>query len=233
MAAASERSRAVILYCFVARDQVILCDYILRSNSKLYSVAQDGLSQFQRSDDTSSSMAVGEYEVHAVRDQDFTFLCITNLISVSQKPSVFAMLSRVKQQFDQMGMRLRGHTCQAYELRQDFAHVLKGLMEECSYGDSRVRDLASKAHAVQNQMVQNIQQLQERGEKLDELSESTQLLNRSSIEFKRSSNQLQRKLFWRHCRLCCVVVTVIVVILVVILAAIAIAVAVTQSQTHK
>lgn len=232
MAAASEGSRAVILYSLVARDQVILCDYILRSNSKLYSVAQDGLRQFQRSDDTSSSMAVGEYEVHALRDQDFTFLCITNLIGVSQKPSVFAMLSRVKQQFDQMGMRLRGHTCQAYELRQDFAHVLKGLMEECSYGDSRVRDLASKAHTVQHQMVQNIQQLQERGERLDELSESTQLLNRSAIEFKRSSTQLQRKLFWRQCRLCCIVVTVIVVILVAILAAIAIAVAVTQTN-HK
>ena len=230
MAAASERSKVPILYCLVARSEVVLCDYILRSNSNLYSVAQDGLSQFQKSYSVGPTIVVGEYELHALRDQDFMFLCITNPISASQKPSVFNMLNRVKQQFDQMELRPRGHVSQAYELRQDFAHVLKGLMEECTYGDSKVRDLATKTHAVKDQMVQNIQRMQERGERLDELSESTELLNRSAIEFKRGSSQLQRKLFWRHCRLCCILTTIIIVILVVLLAAIVIPVAVTQSS---
>ena len=230
MAAASERSKVPILYCLVARSEVVLCDYILRSNSNLYSVAQDGLSQFQKSYSIGPTIVVGEYELHALRDQDFMFLCITNPISASQKPSVFNMLNRVKQQFDQMELRPRGHVSQAYELRQDFAHVLKGLMEECTYGDSKVQDLATKTHAVKDQMVQNIQRMQERGERLDELSESTELLNRSAIEFKRGSSQLQRKLFWRHCRLCCILTTIIIVILVVLLAAIVIPVAVTQSS---
>lgn len=233
MAAARERARVAILYCLVARDEVVLCDYILRSNSKLYSLAQDGLRQFQKRADISPTIAVEEYELHALKDQDFIFLCITNPISTSQKPSVLGLLNRVKQQFDEMGMRPRGHDCQAYELRQDFAHVLKGLMEECSYGDSKVRDLASKTHAVKDQMVQNIQQMQERGERLDELTESTELLNRNAIEFKRGSSQLQRRLFWRQCRLRCIIATIIIAVLIALVAAIAIPVAVTQSNNHK
>lgn len=228
MAAASER--VTVLYCLVARGKVILCDYILRSNSNLYSVAQDGLSRFHESDDIGPTIVAGDYELHVLRDQNFMFLCITEQTSTSQRSSIFRMLQRVKQQFDQAGLRTRGQTAQDFALRQDFAHILKGLMEECSYGDSQVRALATKTHAVKDQMVQNIQNLQERGEKLDDVSESSQLLNRSAVEFKRSSSQLRRTMFWRHCRLRCIVATIVIVIVVVLLLAIAIPVAVTQSQ---
>ena len=232
MAAAGDR-RVTVLYCLVARGKVILCDYTLRNSKNLYSVAQDGLSRFHESDDPGSTIVAGDYELHVLRDQVFIFLGITEQTSTPQRSAIFKMLNRVKQDFDQLGLRHRGQTAQDFALRQDFAHILKGLMEECTYGDSQVRALATKTHDVKDQMVENIQTMKERGDKLDELSESTQLLNRSSVEFKRSSSQLRRTMFWRNCRLRCIIATIIIVILVVLLLAIVIPVAVTQSAKNK
>ena len=93
---------------------------------------------------------------------------------------------------------------------------------------SHVHRLRDDVEEVKGQMVQNIEKVIDRGERLDDLNERTEHLNARAGEFQTVGTRLRRKLWWQNVKLWIILIIIIVVILAVII--IAIAVGVSQSN---
>ena len=89
---------------------------------------------------------------------------------------------------------------------------------------SKVQQLREDVEEVKGQMVQNIDKVIERGDRLDDLNERTENLNARAGEFQTVSTRLKRKLWWQNIKLWIILIVIILVILGVIIAAIAIGV---------
>ena len=72
----------------------------------------------------------------------------------------------------------------------------------------------------------------ERGDRLDDLEQRTDLLNQNAGYFQKTATNLKRKLWWQNVKLWIILIVIIVVIVLVIIIAIAIAVA-TQTSGKK
>ena len=93
---------------------------------------------------------------------------------------------------------------------------------------SNVKRLRDDVEEVKGQMVQNIDKVIERGERLDDLNERTENLNARAGEFQTVSTRLKRKLWWQNVKLWIILIIIVLVILAVII--VAIAVGVSQSD---
>ena len=93
---------------------------------------------------------------------------------------------------------------------------------------SNVQRLRDDVEEVKGQMVQNIDKVIERGERLDDLNERTENLNARAGEFQTVSTRLKRKLWWQNVKLWIILIIIVLVILAVII--VAIAVGVSQSD---
>ena len=93
---------------------------------------------------------------------------------------------------------------------------------------SRVNQLREDVEEVKGVMVQNIDKVIDRGERLDDLNERTEQLNSRAGEFQTVGTRLRRKLWWQNVKLWIILIIIIVIILAVII--VAIAVGVSQSN---
>jgi hypothetical protein len=65
---------------------------------------------------------------------------------------------------------------------------------------------------VKQIMVQNIEKVLDRGDRIELLVEKTDSLNQSAFQFKRKSQQVKRAFWWRNCRINLLIAAVIIVI---------------------
>lgn len=71
---------------------------------------------------------------------------------------------------------------------------------------------------VKSVMVQNIEKVLERGEKIDRLVVKTEDLDNQAVRFKKSSTVLKRAMWWRNAKLMAILGTVFVLLLFIIVA---------------
>ena len=80
-------------------------------------------------------------------------------------------------------------------------------------------EVNNKLDDVKNVMVQNIEMVLERGEKLELLVDKTEQLQQQAFKFEKSSKQLKNAMFWRRAKIFALV-GVIVILLCWIISAI-------------
>ena len=92
-------------------------------------------------------------------------------------------------------------------------------------GEDRMYQLRSQVDMVREVMIQNINKVVERGEKLEDLVARAEYLEQNSHTFERTATRLKRKLWWQNVKLWLMLICIIVAIVTVILAIIAVIVA--------
>jgi vesicle-associated membrane protein 7 len=119
------------------------------------------------------------------------------------KPRVpFAFLEDVKAKFTQMYTGDQIGKAIAYSLDKEFGKVLCSQMEHWnSPGADNFGNVNSKIDEVKNVMVQNIDSILARGEKLDMLVDRTQELQESSKQFRNQSKALRQAMLWRKIKM--------------------------------
>jgi hypothetical protein len=87
------------------------------------------------------------------------------------------------------------------------------------YSSSAESDKIDRVRAdmddVKNVMVDNIEKVLKRGEKIELLVDKTDNLNQQSIRFKKHSNQLKQAMWWQNAKMMILVGGVVVVILAI------------------
>eukprot|EP00622_Pseudochattonella_farcimen_P004181 FR739514.1.p1 GENE.FR739514.1~~FR739514.1.p1 ORF type:complete len:173 (+),score=25.42 FR739514.1:60-521(+) len=114
----------------------------------------------------------------------------------------FAFLEDVRRRFNnQFGDAI--HSAIAFSFNEEFAPTLRRQMEYYNSDPSAdsINQVKSNLEDVKGVMVENIEKVLERGEKIELLVDKTDRLNQTAFKFEKTSKQLKTALFWRTVRL--------------------------------
>jgi vesicle-associated membrane protein 7 len=135
---------------------------------------------------------------------------------MSKRRIPFGFLDDIKQRFrTTYGEKV--HTAIAFAMNEDFGRVLQKQID--FYNGPSADTFAqvnNKLDDVKNVMVQNIEMVLERGEKLELLVDKTDKLQNQAFKFEKSSKKLKEAMFWKRVKLYLLVFFIIALILWII-----------------
>jgi vesicle-associated membrane protein 7 len=115
----------------------------------------------------------------------------------------FAFLQEIKDLFThKYGLEVPQRAI-AFSLNEEFSRCIQDRMDYYNSAGANVDSLSSvknQIESVKENMVQNIEQVLERGEKIELLVDKTDRLNQQAFKFERSSRELKRAMWWRNAR---------------------------------
>ncbi|KZC04338.1 PREDICTED: vesicle-associated membrane protein 7 [Dufourea novaeangliae] len=203
-----------ILYSVVARGPIVLAKYAA-CDGNMEEVTEKILAMIPPQNDK-LTYTQGPYLFHYICEDNIIYMCITN--DEFEKSRAFLYLSEIKRRF--MAVYGQGaHTAIAYAMNSDFARVLDNEMKYYSEANKEI-DVLSKVHGelheLKDIMVQNIDNVAMRGERLELLINKTDNLTASSISFRKTSRNLARSLFWKNVKIYVIMGAILIVVLYVI-----------------
>mmetsp|Transcript_7151 Transcript_7151/g.11540 ORF Transcript_7151/g.11540 Transcript_7151/m.11540 type:complete len:221 (+) Transcript_7151:78-740(+) len=191
-----------ILYSVVARGKCILAEYAESNLSGNYAlVTQVLLGKIDlNSGDTKMTYSFNdEHLFHYLVQDGITFLCMTDKGSRRRTPFLY---------LEDLGRRWgatfggAGHTAIAYAMNRGFAPVLRRQAEHFNGQDGDdIERVKNQIDEVKDVMMQNIDSILERGEKLELLVERSDNLVQESFRFQKSAKALKRSQYWRRIKM--------------------------------
>lgn len=205
-----------ILYSLVARGAVVLAEFSAASGNA-GTVARRILEKLPSGTDTRVSYSQDRHIFHIMRADGLTFLCMANDTFGRRIP--FAYLEDIHMRF----MKTYGQTAfiaLAYAMNDEFSRVLHQQMEYfCSNPNAdtinRVKGEMNEVRAV---MVENIDKVLDRGERIELLVDKTATIQDNSFRFRKQSRRLQQALWMKNAKLLVFLSLVILILLYIIIA---------------
>lgn len=160
------------------------------------------------------------YLFHYVVEQGICYLCMSD---ENKHRIPYAFLQDMKDRFLAQYGSEEPLQAIAFSYNEAFSGTIQERMdfynsEQADYGIDNIGAVKSQIEDVKGVMVQNIEKVLERGEKIELLVDKTDRLNQQAFRFESSSRNLRRTMYWRKMR-CYVTVGVAVVFLLLIAAA--------------
>lgn len=149
------------------------------------------------------SILYDQYMFHHLTHDGLTFLCMTDKEAGDRVRAPYAFLEDVKTEF----IGTYGDRAQraiAFEMNAAYGPRLESRMRsynEGGAGQDNIGVVQDKLEAVKDVMVQNIEQILERGEKLELLVDKTDQLSQTAFQFQKSSRKLRQAMFWRKVKI--------------------------------
>lgn len=206
-----------IIYSVVARASVVLAEYSITSGN-FTTIATRILGKIPLNDNKMSYVA-DRHIFHYIVDDGITYLCMADEEFGRRLP--FSFLEDVKNRFKATYAE-RGKTALAYGMNADFSRVLQNQMDYYSNNPNadRITRVRNEIDEVKTVMVQNIEKVLERGERIELLVDRTENLNQTAFQFKKKATQVKRRMWWKNVK---VLVILVIVVLVIAYAATAVA----------
>ena len=115
----------------------------------------------------------------------------------------FAFLQELKDLFTQKyGLEIPQRAI-AFSLNEEFSRVIKDRMDYYNDAGNAVDNLAAVKNQIEDVkgvMVENIEKVLERGEKIELLVDKTDRLNQQAFKFESSSRKLRQAMWWKNVR---------------------------------
>ncbi|KAL8158738.1 hypothetical protein V2J09_000275 [Rumex salicifolius] len=205
-----------ILYALVARGSVVLAEFTATATNAS-SIAKQILEKIAGTSDTNVSYSQDRYIFHVKCTDGLTVLCMAEESSGRRIP--FAFLEDMHQRF----VRTYGRsiiTAPAYGMNDEFSRVLSQQIDYYSNDPSadRMNRIKGEMNQVKNVMIENIDKVLDRGERLELLVDKTSTLQTNTFRFKRQARRFRTTVWWRNCRLMFVVILVLLIIIYIVLA---------------
>lgn len=144
-----------------------------------------------------------EYVFHYIVENGICYLCMSDEKNKHRIP--FAFLEDMKTNFVAKFGLEAAQSAIAFAMNEDFKGVIQDRME--FYNSDRADMSIDSIGAVKSQiedvkgvMVQNIERVLERGEKIELLVDKTDRLNQQAFRFESSSRSLRRAMWWKKMR---------------------------------
>eukprot|EP00286_Rhodomonas_abbreviata_P017870 CAMPEP_0181323948 /NCGR_PEP_ID=MMETSP1101-20121128/20076_1 /TAXON_ID=46948 /ORGANISM="Rhodomonas abbreviata, Strain Caron Lab Isolate" /LENGTH=189 /DNA_ID=CAMNT_0023432047 /DNA_START=149 /DNA_END=715 /DNA_ORIENTATION=+ len=189
MAASGKKGNAIV-YALVVRETVILAEYAAGTGNFAF-VTRKILEKMSQADTRVSYTSDG-YIFHIMVYDGLTYMCMAE--EDFSRRAAFSFLEDIKKRFS-MQFGDRGRTALAYAMNEEFARVLAKQMEAFSSEMDKVDKVKADMDDVKNVMVDNIEKVLKRGEKIELLVDKTDNLNQQSIRFKKHSTQLKHAMW--------------------------------------
>jgi len=204
-----------IIYSTVSRGTVILAEFA-SARGNFDQVVRRILEKIPTTQNSKMSYVYERHIFHYLVDDGIIYLCMADEEFGRRIP--FAFLDDLKGRF-KVSYGDRGRTALAFAMNEDFSRVMKNLMEYYSNPNSdKITKLKSDVDEVKTVMVQNIEKVLERGERIELLVDKTETLSTSALKFKKSSTALKRSMWWKNVKLIIVIIVVVLIVIYVIIA---------------
>jgi len=205
-----------IIYTVVARGNVLLAEYST-AKGNFDQVTRRILEKIPTEHDSKMSYVYDRHIFHYVVADGITFLCMTDEEFGRRLPFSYLedLHSRFKSSYGE-----RGRTAVAYAMNQDFSRVMSTLVDYYSNNPNadKISKVKGDVDEVKNVMVQNIEKVLERGERIELLVNKTETLSNNAFKFKKSSTALKRSMWWKNVKLILLIVFIFIIILYIIIA---------------
>jgi|TARA_B110000090_G_C13322523_1_gene424080 vesicle-associated membrane protein 7 len=164
--------------------------------------------------DGKMSYVYDQFVFHYICHDHITFMVMCDDQNKRRLP--FAFLDEIKGKF--MGMYgAKAQKAIAFAYSDEFGPILSKTMEH--YNSPNADSFSAvneKLDDVKNVMVQNIDAVLERGEKLELLVDKTDKLQAEAFKFNKGAKDLKNAMWWRKVKLYCVITFVIALIIFII-----------------
>lgn len=205
-----------ILYALVARGSVILAEFTATSTNA-NAIARQILEKIPGTNDSHVSYSQDRYIFHVKRTDGLTVLCMADDTLGRRIP--FAFLEDIHQRF----VKTYGRavlTAQAYAMNDEFSRVLSQQMEYYSNDPNadRINRLKGEMNQVRNVMIENIDKVLDRGDRLELLVDKTANLQGNTFRFRKQARRFRSTVWWRNVKLMVLVIVALLIIIYVILA---------------
>ncbi|KAK8711700.1 hypothetical protein V6N13_146971 [Hibiscus sabdariffa] len=183
-----------LIYAFVARGTVVLADYTEFSGN-FTSIASQCLQKLPASNNKFTYNCDGHTFNYLV-DNGFTY-CVVAVESVGRQVPV-AFLERIKEDFTNRYGGGKAATAPANSLSKEFGPKLKEHMQYCIDHPEEISKIAkvkAQVSEVKGVMMENIEKVLDRGEKIELLVDKTENLRSQAQDFRQQGTQMRRKIY--------------------------------------
>ncbi|KAL8616812.1 Vesicle-associated membrane protein [Nucella lapillus] len=205
-----------ILFSLISRGTAILAKYASCAGN-FTEVAEQIIAKIPHEEDSKLTYSHNSYLFHYVTEAGFIYLGITD--DDFERSKAFMFLNEIKRRF-QMQYGARAKSALPYAMNSEFSRVLATQMRIASdmKGDqlTKVQDEVDELKGI---MVRNIDQIADRGERLELLVDKTEDLNAHAVSFKKTSRGLARSMWWKNIKLLVIIAIVVIVLLYFIISA--------------
>eukprot|EP01024_Parvocaulis_polyphysoides_P043263 TRINITY_DN3950_c3_g1_i3.p1 TRINITY_DN3950_c3_g1~~TRINITY_DN3950_c3_g1_i3.p1 ORF type:complete len:219 (-),score=24.85 TRINITY_DN3950_c3_g1_i3:343-999(-) len=203
-----------LVYSFVARGTTILAEHRAYPGNFAV-VAAETLGKLSQND-SRFTYAAENYNLNFLIQGGYTYLVVADKEYGREIP--FYFLEQICKEFsDKYGDR--GRTAIAHSLDRAFGPRLKYWIDYCHENPqeiSKVAKLRGKVDEVKNIMVENIEKVLERGERLELLVDKTDNLRNQAAQFESRGRRLRRKMWWQNAKMKMLLVCIFLVLIFVI-----------------
>mmetsp|Transcript_3957 Transcript_3957/g.5358 ORF Transcript_3957/g.5358 Transcript_3957/m.5358 type:complete len:228 (-) Transcript_3957:217-900(-) len=190
-----------IVYALVSRGKDVLAEYTATSvTGNFPTVTRVLLGKIPSNTDTTMAYQYdAQYMFHYIVEGGLIFLSMSDEVNKHRTPLNF--LNDIKTRFRARYTETQCHNAFAFGMNAEFSPVLSDVMTHYNSGspleDDQIGLVKGQIEEVKDVVVQNIEKVLERGEKIDLLVDKSSQLQETSFKFENSSRKLQRTFYWR------------------------------------
>ena len=149
-----------------------------------------------------------QYVFHYIVENGICYLCMSDELNKHRIP--YAFLNDIKETFIAQYGREAPLKAIAFSMNDQFSKVIQSRMDYYNSDNPAIDGIANvqtQIDEVKDVMVQNIEKVLERGEKIELLVDKTDRLNQQAFRFESTSRNLRRTLWWKKLRSMAVIAT--------------------------
>ncbi|KAK1316856.1 hypothetical protein QJS10_CPA05g01387 [Acorus calamus] len=206
-----------ILYALVARGTVVLAEFS-GAPTNASTIAKQILEKIPSgSNDSHVSYSQDRFVFHVKRTDGLTVLCMADESSGRRIP--FAFLEDIHGRFVKTYGRAC-HTALAYAMNDEFSRILSQQMEYYSNDPNadRINRIRGEMSQVRNVMIENIDKVLERGDRLELLVDKTANMQGNTFRFRKQARRFRSTVWWRNVKLMIMLIILLLIIIYVVLA---------------
>ncbi|EFJ30194.1 hypothetical protein SELMODRAFT_170304 [Selaginella moellendorffii] len=205
-----------ILYALVARGSVVLAEFSAVTGNAT-TIARRIIEKLPASSDSRLSYSQDRHIFHIMKADGLTFLCMATDTFGRRIP--FAYLEDIHMRFIKTYGRV-ARTALAYSMNDEFSRVLHQQMEYFSNNPEAdtINRVKGDLNEVRSVMVENIDKVLERGDRIELLVDKTSTMQDNSFRFKKQSRRLQQAMWMKNAKLLACMTCLIVFLLYIVIA---------------
>uniref|UniRef100_A0A2P2JY31 Vesicle-associated membrane protein 722 n=1 Tax=Rhizophora mucronata TaxID=61149 RepID=A0A2P2JY31_RHIMU len=205
-----------LIYSFVARGTVVLAEYT-EFTGNFTSIASQCLHKLPSSNNKFTYNCDGHTFNYLV-ENGFTYCVVAVEAAGRQIPIAF--LERVKEDFNRRYGGGKAATAVAHGLNKEFGPKLKEHMQYCVDHPEEISNLAkvkAQVSEVKSVMMENIEKVLDRGEKIELLVDKTDNLRSQAQDFRQQGTQMRRKMWFQNMKIKLIVLGIIIALILIII----------------
>ncbi|KAG0462427.1 hypothetical protein HPP92_020903 [Vanilla planifolia] len=204
-----------LIYCFVARGTVILAEYT-EFTGNFTSIASQCLHKLPASNNL-FTYNCDNHTFNYLVDNGYTY-CVVAVESVGRQIPI-TLLEKVKEDFIKRYGGGKAATAMPNSLNREFGPKLKEHMQYCVDHPEEISKLAkvkAQVTEVKGVMMENIEKVLNRGEKIELLVDRTENLRSQAQDFRQQGTRIRRKMWLQNMKVKLIVLGIVVALILII-----------------